>query len=140
MSQAEVRSIARRIGDWLAAGRCGIERPAYILHRISGLGILLYFLLHIVITSLRVKRLYLWEEPYPLEDFKFGEFLVFAAFAYHAFNGIRLLLLYLLDSSPAIRNSSRARPFLTASPAQPWTCRIPTVRSCTSSCATIPQP
>src|SRR5512143_936824 len=80
------------VWDWLAGGRTGYERPAYILHRITGLGILLYFLLHVVITSFRVKGLYLWEEPYPLEEFKFGDFVVFAAFTYHACNGIRLLL------------------------------------------------
>ncbi len=80
--------------DWLAAGRSGLERLAYILHRITGLGLLFYLLLHAVMTSLRVKRIYLWEEPYIFEEpfFRFCEFLVFSAFAYHAFNGIRLLL------------------------------------------------
>jgi succinate dehydrogenase / fumarate reductase, cytochrome b subunit len=105
--------------DWLAAGRSGWERPAYILHRITGLGILLYFLLHIVITSFRAKGLYLWEEPYPLEEFKFGDFVVFAAFAYHAFNGLRLLLVDVgvpvgIPFAPAAKTPSRPvlRPLL----------------------------
>jgi succinate dehydrogenase cytochrome b subunit len=80
--------------DWLAAGRSGYERIAYIVHRITGLGLLLYLLMHVVITAFRARHIYLWEEPYVLEEepFKIGEFLVFAAFAYHAFNGLRLLL------------------------------------------------
>ncbi len=81
--------------DWLANGRSGFERPAYILHRITGLGILIYFLMHVVVTSLRAWHLYLWEEPHIFDGppFKIAEFFVFLAFGYHAFNGIRLLLL-----------------------------------------------
>jgi len=95
----EIKRYDNRLGiwGWLGGGRWGIERYAYILHRITGLGILFYFLLHIVVTSLRAKQIYLWEEPHFLDQpiFKFGEFLVFAAFAYHAFNGIRLVLVEL---------------------------------------------
>ena len=96
---SEIKRHDNRLGiwGWLGGGRWGLERYAYILHRITGLGILFYFILHIFVTSLRVKRIYLWEEPHLLEApiFKFGEFLVFAAFAYHAFNGIRLILVEL---------------------------------------------
>ncbi len=85
---------------WLGGGRWGIERYAYILHRVTGLGILLYFLMHIVVASLRAvgpNGTYLWVEGALLDKpiFKFGEFLVFAAFAFHAFNGIRLVLIEL---------------------------------------------
>jgi len=61
------------------------------------LGILLYFLMHICVTSLRAFGLYLWVEGgfFHQPVFKFGEFLVFAAFVYHAFNGIRLVLVEL---------------------------------------------
>ena len=75
-----------------------MERYAYILHRLSGLGILLYFLMHVVVTSLRAKGNYLWAGEGALlakPIFKVGEFLVFAAFAYHAFNGFRLVLVEL---------------------------------------------
>jgi succinate dehydrogenase / fumarate reductase cytochrome b subunit len=74
-----------------------VERYAYILHRLTGLGILCYFLIHIVVTSLRAQGVYLWTEGgfFHQPVFKFGEFLVFAAFAYHAFNGIRLVLVEL---------------------------------------------
>ena len=95
----EIKRYDNRLGllGWLGGGRWGIERYAYILHRITGLGILLYFLMHIVVTGLRAKGIYLWAEGQffygPI--FKAGEFLVFAAFAYHAFNGIRLVLVEL---------------------------------------------
>lgn len=82
---------------WLGGGRWGLERYAYILHRATGLGILLYFLMHIVVTSLRATGVYLWVGSgfFNKPIFKFGEFLVFAAFAFHAFNGIRLVLIEL---------------------------------------------
>ena len=96
---AEIKRYDNRIGlwGWLGGGRWGIERYAYILHRITGLGILLYFLMHIVVTSLRASGTYLWVEEafFDKPIFKFGEFLVFAAFAYHAFNGVRLVLVEL---------------------------------------------
>jgi succinate dehydrogenase / fumarate reductase cytochrome b subunit len=83
------------IWDWLAAGRSGHERIAYIVHRITGLGILFYLLMHVIITGLRARYLYLWEEPHLLDEppFKALEMFVFVAFAYHAFNGLRLLLM-----------------------------------------------
>ncbi len=85
------------IWGWLGGGRWGVERYAYILHRITGLAILLYFLMHIVVTTLRATGTYLWVEGQFLHApmFKVGEFLVFAAFAYHACNGIRLVLVEL---------------------------------------------
>ena len=96
---AEIKRYDNRLGlwGWLGGGRWGAERYAYILHRLTGLGILLYFLMHIVVTSLRATGIYLWVEGGFLHQtiFKVGEFLVFAAFAYHACNGIRLVLVEL---------------------------------------------
>jgi len=96
---AEARRHENKLGlwGWLGGGRWGIERYAYALHRLTGLGILFYFLLHIVVTSLRAKGIYLWAAGGILHNsfFKVGEFLVFSAFAYHALNGIRLILVEL---------------------------------------------
>lgn len=96
---AEIKRHDNRLGlwGWLGGGRWGIERYAYILHRLSGLGILFYFLMHIVVTSLRAFGVYLWIEGgfFHQPIFRVGEFLVYAAFAYHAFNGIRLVLVEL---------------------------------------------
>ncbi len=96
---AEIKRYDNRLGlwGWLGGGRWGVERYAYILHRVTGLGILLYFLMHIVVTSLRATGTYLWVPGgfFDQPVFKLGEFLVFAAFAFHAFNGIRLVLVEL---------------------------------------------
>jgi len=84
---------------WLGGGRWGMERYIYSLHRITGLGILLYFILHIFVTSIRA---FGGEEMWiatmssvTMPIFKIGEFLVFTAFAIHGFNGIRLILIEL---------------------------------------------
>jgi len=54
-------------------------------------------MIHIIVTSLRAWGIYLWVEGglFDRPVFKFGEFLVFAAFAYHALNGLRLVLVEL---------------------------------------------
>jgi succinate dehydrogenase / fumarate reductase, cytochrome b subunit len=83
---------------WLGGGRYGPERYAYALHRLTGLGILAYFLIHIFVTGARLGGPALWDERMaylskPL--FKMGEFLVFLAFVYHAVNGVRLVFIEL---------------------------------------------
>jgi succinate dehydrogenase / fumarate reductase cytochrome b subunit len=95
----DVKRFDNRLGiwGWLGGGRWGVERYAYALHRLTGLGILLYFLMHIVVTSLRAGGIYLWTDGGVLHQpvFRLGEFLVFVAFAYHACNGLRLVLVEL---------------------------------------------
>lgn len=83
------------IWGWLGGGRWGYERYLYTLHRLTGLGLLAYFLLHIVVTSSRALGQAQWSDAMakvsgPL--FTLGEYLVFAAFAFHAVNGVRLVL------------------------------------------------
>lgn len=96
---AEIKRHDNRLGiwGWLGGGRWGAERYAYILHRLTGLGILLYLLMHTVVTSLRVRGIYLWTEGgfFHKPIFRLGEFMVVIAFAYHAFNGFRLVLVEL---------------------------------------------
>ncbi|HNW59862.1 MAG TPA: succinate dehydrogenase [bacterium] len=78
---------------WLGGGRYGLERYAYALHRLTGLGILFYFILHIFVTGSRLGGAQRWGTAMGFFEnnlFKFGEYLVYAAFAYHALNGIRL--------------------------------------------------
>ncbi len=80
---------------WVSAGRYGLERYAYTLHRITGLGILLYFIMHIFVTGSRLGGDHAWEaamQRFENPFFKLGEFLVFLAFAFHALNGIRLVI------------------------------------------------
>jgi succinate dehydrogenase / fumarate reductase cytochrome b subunit len=86
------------IWGWLGGGRWGAERYLYTLHRLTGLGLLAYFLLHIVVTSSRAFSAAAWNRAMSQVSgpfFKFGEYLVFLAFCFHAINGIRLGLVEL---------------------------------------------
>jgi succinate dehydrogenase / fumarate reductase cytochrome b subunit len=96
----KTRGHPNRLGvkGWVTGGRWGIERYLYTLHRLTGLGLLLYFLLHIIVTSSRALGEEAWVGSMqrvtgPL--FLLGEYLVFAAFAFHALNGLRLVLVEL---------------------------------------------
>jgi succinate dehydrogenase / fumarate reductase, cytochrome b subunit len=100
MKYAEGKNIRNRLGiwGWFGGGRYGWERYAYAVHRVTGLGILAYFLMHIFVTGTRAGGPERWEAAMaffknPL--FKAGEFLVFLAFAFHAINGIRLIIVEL---------------------------------------------
>ena len=60
---AGIKRHDNRLGlwGWLGGGRWGIERYVYTLHRVTGLGILFYFILHILVTSMRVFGQEAWE-------------------------------------------------------------------------------
>lgn len=80
---------------WIWAGKYSLERYLYFLHRLSGIGILFYFLLHLWVTGARVggaeawvNRMGLFETPF----FNFLEYVVFIAFIFHGLNGLRLIL------------------------------------------------
>ncbi len=107
---------------WLGGGRYGAERYAYALHRLTGLGILAYFLMHIFVTGTRLGGQQQWDSTmsfFGRPTFKIGEFLVFLAFVYHAINGIRLVLIELgymvgkpgLPAYPYSYSTLRQRPF-----------------------------
>ncbi len=85
------------IKGWLAGGSWGIDRYAYLLHRLTGLAILGYFLLHICVTALRARGIYLWTNGQMLDHwfFKVGELCIFFCFCFHALNGLRLVLVEL---------------------------------------------
>jgi len=91
----ETKGRPNRLGlwGWLGGGRWGMERYLYTLHRLTGLGLLAYFLLHIVVTSARAFSPERWKAAMDSVSglpFEVGEYLVFLAFAFHAANGIRL--------------------------------------------------
>ncbi|HEX78402.1 MAG TPA: succinate dehydrogenase, cytochrome b556 subunit [Dehalococcoidia bacterium] len=83
------------VRGWVWAGRYKIERYLYILHRITGLGLVLYLGLHLcVMTVFRMQGedfysavMRLFHNPV----FKVGEYLVFAALIFHGLNGLRLI-------------------------------------------------
>jgi succinate dehydrogenase / fumarate reductase cytochrome b subunit len=87
----------RQLGlrGWVYAGKYPAERYLYILHRISGLGLVMYLPIHVWVTGRRLAGPEVWERTmttlrHPV--LVVGEFLVLAAFVYHGFNGVRLLL------------------------------------------------
>jgi succinate dehydrogenase / fumarate reductase cytochrome b subunit len=86
----------RGIVGWLTGGRHGFEGYLYLLHRISGVALLLFLTLHVFVTSSRLFGEAAWERVMGLTHHpavRFLEFLVYAAFAFHALNGVRLLLI-----------------------------------------------
>ena len=97
----ETKGHPNRLGiwGWVGGGRWGVDRYLYSLHRLTGLGLLFYFLIHIVVTTSRAFGPESWEAAMGAVTghwiFLIGEFLVFVAFAFHAANGIRLILVEL---------------------------------------------
>ena len=102
---SEPKKYPNKLGvkGWAVGGRWGFERFLYTLHRISGLAILFYFVLHIFVTSTRVlpdngetwnALMAFLTQP----GVNVGEFLVFLAFAFHACNGVRLIFIELFGA------------------------------------------
>ena len=80
---------------WAYAGRYSFERYLYLGHRLSGLGLIAYMILHIIETANRMRGEEAWAELMALfasPPFKVIEYLLFAAAVFHAVNGVRLLL------------------------------------------------
>ena len=75
---------------------------AWILHRLSGLAILLYLVLHVwglkAVTDREAYNALITGYHAPL--FKLGEFMLLAAVVYHALNGLRIVLIDFLGWSP----------------------------------------
>lgn len=80
---------------WVYAGRYTFERYLYLGHRLSGIGLLAYMVLHILETANRMRGEEAWAALMALfasAPFKVIEYLLFAAAVFHAVNGVRLLL------------------------------------------------
>ena len=76
--------------------RGGIGQWSWLLHRVTGVGVLLFLCLHILDTALivlgpehynRIIRLY------RLPFFRIMEVVLFASLLFHALNGIRIILM-----------------------------------------------
>jgi succinate dehydrogenase / fumarate reductase cytochrome b subunit len=81
--------------------RGAIGQWSWVLHRVTGLGVVLFLTLHVVDTSwavfhpdLYVKAIAVYQTPL----FTIGEFALVACVIYHAFNGIRIIV---FDYRPA---------------------------------------
>ncbi len=96
MSELRHRQNYLGVGGWVWAGKYKLERYLYILHRVTGLGILFFMLVHFTMTTVfRVQGEAVWTGTIGLLEnpwFKVGEYLVAVAFVYHALNGLRLII------------------------------------------------
>jgi succinate dehydrogenase / fumarate reductase, cytochrome b subunit len=83
------------IGGMANPARYGIERVAYWLMRLSGLGLLAYFVAHIYETSNILRGQVGWKEFLELTQTTEGHIflaLVIAMCVFHTVNGIRVML------------------------------------------------
>ncbi len=96
MKQIVPRQNYLGVRGWFWAGNYKLERYLYLLHRITGLGLLLFIAIHLVMTTVfRMQGQDVWEATLRVLTnpwFKTGEYLVAVAFGYHALNGFRLML------------------------------------------------
>ena len=94
MKQIQPRQNYLGVKGWVWAGKYRFERYLYTLHRITGLGLILFVLIHLVMTTIfRIQGQDIWEATVALLHnpwLKFGEYLIVVAFIYHALNGLRL--------------------------------------------------
>jgi succinate dehydrogenase / fumarate reductase cytochrome b subunit len=83
-------------GGWVWGGAYKLERYLYLLHRITGLGIILFGFFHLIETTFfRMQGQTVWEATMALLQkpwFEAGLYLVSIAFVFHALNGLRLIL------------------------------------------------
>ncbi len=81
---------------WVWAGNYKLERYLYLLHRVTGLGLILFGILHLIETTIfRIQGQDVWEATMDLLRkpwFEVGLYLVAVAFIFHALNGLRLIL------------------------------------------------
>ena len=68
---------------------------SWILHRVTGLGILLFLIIHVVDTALVIYFPDLYDHAlaiYQSGFFRFAELLIFFAVIFHALNGLRIII------------------------------------------------
>ena len=80
--------------------RGAIGQWSWVLHRVTGLGVVLFLTLHVIGVAYSVFYPGLWEEEvliYQHPIFTIGEFVLTACVIYHALNGLRINI---LDNRP----------------------------------------
>ena len=100
MNSDKPTSYNNRLGlkGWMYAGPYTFERYLYLGHRVSGLGLIAYMVLHIVETANRMRGEEAWAGLMALfasPPFRVIEYLLFVMAVFHAMNGTRLLLVEL---------------------------------------------
>lgn len=96
MKQIQPRQNYLGVGGWVWGGKYKLERYLYLLHRVTGLGLILFVLVHLIMTTVfRIQGQDIWEATMTILHnpwFKTGEYLVVVAFIFHALNGLRLVI------------------------------------------------
>jgi succinate dehydrogenase / fumarate reductase cytochrome b subunit len=81
---------------WAFGGKYNLEAYLFLLHRITGLALVIYLPIHIIVTSMRIFGPESWkatmEKVAHSPVSAFGEWLLVIAVAIHALNGIRLII------------------------------------------------
>jgi succinate dehydrogenase / fumarate reductase, cytochrome b subunit len=97
---------SRSLGNALRyRGREGMW--TWMLHRLTGLGILLFLIIHVVDTGIIVFSPALYDEAlmlYKSPVFRFAELLIFFSVLFHAANGLRIVV---QDFWPAVMRRQR---------------------------------
>ncbi|HSB57117.1 MAG TPA: succinate dehydrogenase [Nitrosopumilaceae archaeon] len=91
----ERQSNREGIKAWLNPGRYGLERVAYWLMRLTGLGLLVYFIAHVFETSSVVGGKEAWQKMLELTQTTEGHIIltiVIGMCVFHTANGIRVML------------------------------------------------
>ncbi len=76
--------------------RGGVGQWSWLLHRVTGVGVLVFLCLHILDTALIVLGPEHYNRIialYRLPVFRLGEIALFAALLFHALNGLRIILM-----------------------------------------------
>jgi succinate dehydrogenase / fumarate reductase cytochrome b subunit len=82
--------------------RGAIGQWSWVLHRVTGLGVVLFLVIHVIDTSWAVFYPALYEKAiaiYQTPLFTIGEFVLVACVVYHALNGLRISI---FDNRPAL--------------------------------------
>ncbi len=76
--------------------RGGVGQWSWLLHRVTGVGVLLFLFIHILDTALILLGPELYNRViaiYRMPFFGLGEIALFAAVLYHSLNGIRICVI-----------------------------------------------
>ncbi len=80
------------LGGWVWAGKYKLERYLYLLHRITGLIILFYGIIYLIMVNIsRIQGQDIWSTTLVLVHQPWFRIVIFAL-VYHVLNGLRLVL------------------------------------------------
>jgi len=95
--EKKYKSIRNQLGikGWYGSLKYNMEKYLYLLHRITGIGLFAFVILHVILMSSRMFGEEVYHQVHgllmnPYADI--GMVIVVAALLFHGFNGIRLLL------------------------------------------------